>query len=496
MGIKLGEKLTIAKLVGKGRLGDVFAGVHPVLARRFAIRVFRPPLVQEARVKQRLRHMVREASTVEHHNVVSLVDFGQLPDGRCYLTSDYVRGVPLTKVLTQVNRLPVPRALGLLIQLAEALGAAHRARVVHGDIKPNNIIMVERQDQTQHLWLTDIKLTQAVAPDFDSARPLRHLTVHSTPDYLAPELIKGRRLDERVDVYAFGALAYRLLTGEPPFVGTPKEVVLAHRTREPVPPSRRVGAAGIPQDLDAVILRCLQKHPSDRFESTEPVAHMLRTILGGVEVARREVRDMSTIQIPRMPEQEEPLPESPARLRQLFFDSIQALAHYCVAHGQGSEELEAELAALSQVSQEAHSVASQGESTENRFEDVRQQLRERESTLRYAIIDLNLTRTDLQTPGGEQRSMADVEFQITELERSLGALEQQRVKQFATLKDELNKRRERYKVLERQTIVHLRRLYALLDDLRPDQQDPEAQRMYRMIERCRNAVVETQKRGR
>ena len=255
LGIKIGEQITIAKLVGRGRLGHVYAGVHPVLARRFAIRVFRTELTRTKTAQQRLRQMVREASTVDHPNVVSLVDFGTLDDGRCFITSDFVRGIQLTKMLEQESRLPVPRILHLLIQLAQALEAAHKARVVHGDIKPNNILLVERPDDAPHLWLTDLKLTQAVSMDYSADAPLRHLRICSSVDYLSPELIKGRRLDIGSDIYSFGALAYRLLTGEPPFVGSPNDVVKAHRTREPVPPSRRVGTPNIPTDLDSVVLR-------------------------------------------------------------------------------------------------------------------------------------------------------------------------------------------------------------------------------------------------
>ncbi len=488
LGIKVGEEITIAKLVGRGRLGHVYNGVHPVLARRFAVRVFRQELTRTKKVQQRLRHMVREASTVAHRNVVALVDFGVLEDGRVYLTSDYVRGIQLTKMLEQESRMAVPRILHLLIQLAEALEAAHKARAVHGDLKPNNILLVEQPDEPPHLWLTDLKLTQAVSMDYTAEAPLRHLRTYSTVDYLSPELIKGRRLDIGADIYSFGALAYRLLTGEPPFVGSPNEVVKAHRTREPVPPSRRVGTPSIPSDLDSVVLRCLQKHPSDRFPNMDTVARMLRTMLGGVEVTPRMERVSDTMPILREDTGEHPLPESPARLRQLFFDSIYQLAKHLVNQRKVSREVVEEVETLTRTRQEAAVVSARGESTENRFEDVRQGMREREATLRYAIIDLNLSRSDKGGEGG------DVDYQIAELERSLAKMESTRVEQFNRLKEELNKQREGYKALEQRMVLHYRRLYAYLEDAMETVADAESVQLYKLIERCRGQMAATQHR--
>ncbi len=490
LGIKIGEQLTIAKLVGRGRLGYVYAGVHPVLARRFAIRVFRTELTRTKKVQQRLRHMVREASTVDHPNVVSLVDFGTLDDGRVFLASDYVRGIQLTMVLEQESRVPVPRILHLLIQLAGALEAAHRARVVHGDLKPTNVLLVEQPDDPPHLWLTDLKLTQALSIDYSPDAPLRHLRICSSVDYLSPELIKGRRLDIGSDIYSFGALAYRLLTGEPPFVGSPQEVVKAHRTREPVPPSRRAGTPDIPSDLDSVVLRCLQKHPGDRFPNMEAVARMLRTMLGGVDVTPRIERVSDTIPILKEEPEQQPLPESPARLRQLFFDSIYMLSKHMLVLRRATREMADEVEALTRTRQDAQVVSARGESTENRFEDVRQVMREREATLRYAIIDLNLARSD---EGGDI-DPRDVEFQIAELERSLGKLEAERVEQFATLKVELNKHREQYKNLEQRMVLHYRRLYAHLEDVMDTVDDQQSLQMYQLIERCRAAMAATQHR--
>ena len=225
----------------------------------------------------------------------------------------------------------------------------------------------------------------------------------------------------------------------------------------------------------------------------DAVERMLRTMLGGVDVTPRFERVSDTIPILREETAEQPLPESPARLRQLFFDSIFQLSKHMVLLRKASRAMADEVEILTRTRREAQIVSARGESTENRFEDVRQAMREREATLRYAIIDLNLARSDGQEPSTAQE-VRDVEYQVSELERSLSQLEVQRAEQFAALKVELNKQRELYKSLEQRMVLHYRRLYAHLEDLMDEAQEPESTHMYQLIERCRAAMAANQHR--
>ncbi|MCK5799507.1 MAG: serine/threonine protein kinase, partial [Deltaproteobacteria bacterium] len=228
--VQINQTLTIAKRIGRGRLGVVYAAVHSVLARRFAVKVLRPSLTRSETVQSRLRHMIREASQVEHPNICSLVDFGQLPDKRFYITMDFVRGIQLSHVLERDGRLPQERALLLLIQIADALAAAHRVRVVHGDLKPTNVMLVDNSaDVPETLRVLDFRVSSALAETPRDDDSLAHLKGYGGVDYLAPEQIAGRHWDGRADTYAFGCLAYRMITGQPPFVGEPSEVIKAHK---------------------------------------------------------------------------------------------------------------------------------------------------------------------------------------------------------------------------------------------------------------------------
>jgi len=492
---KIGEPITIVKPIGRGRLGTVFAGVHPVLARRFAVKVLLPRLTQDENIQRRLRRMVREASTVQHTNVVPLLDFGTLEDGRTYLTMDYIRGIQLTKVLDRDGRFEVQRAIPVMIQLANALEAAHAIRVFHGDVKPNNILLFEEQDNVEALRLYDFKLMQALATEATEEDPLGHLRLYGNFDYLSPEQVNNTHIDGRVDIYAFGAVAYRILCGEPPFFGTPEEVIQGHRSRDPVPPSRRAGAHDVSSELDAIILRCLEKRPEDRFKTMDEVSRELKALLPEAAAAQPQEEEEVTGRWKLPPELEEeeveePLPQSPARLRLLFYDTLIELADHVANQGKSGEDLVYEIASVRRIKDEASQVAAEAAITENRFEDIRRELRERESTLRYAIIDLNLAKADLQGREPSDQELKDIEFQIAELERSLTDLEQQRSERFDRLNEQLKTSRDQLKAMEQEIAVHYRRLYAFLDDARSEVQTDEARKLYQLLERCRTALTQ------
>ncbi|MBW2733914.1 MAG: hypothetical protein JRH20_16120, partial [Deltaproteobacteria bacterium] len=189
-------------------------------------------------------------------------------------------------------------------------------------------------------------------------------------------------------------------------------------------------------------------------------------------------------------EEEEALPESPGRLRRLFYETIFELAETVVDEDAATKDLLGQYTELRNVREEATQLAAQIELAENRFEDIRRELRERESTLRYAIIDLNLAKSDVS--GKSDVSLEDLNFQINELEGSLTQLERQRRERFEALNSELQETRDSLKKMEHMMAVHYRRLYAELDEVRSAVITQEARNLYRRLERCRIALSEAQ----
>jgi serine/threonine protein kinase len=494
--VRLTQTLTITKRIGKGRFGVVYAAVHQVLARRFAVKVLRPALTKSEGARHRLRRLVREASQVEHPNIVGLVDVGQVPDGRFYLTMDYVRGMQASRVLDRDGRLPVERALPLLLQLAEALEAAHRGRVIHGDLKPNNITVVERAAGRELVRVHDWMLATGLAEPTEKADVLTHLQNHGTVDYLAPEQLTARSaFDARVDQYAFGAIGYHMLTGQPPFTGEPEKVAEAHATREPVPMSRRSGVDDVSEALDQVILRCLEKDPNDRFRSMEGVLRALEGLWltrspimpGAMLEGEGETVEEEPAQEEQL-EEEELLPESPARLRRLLYDTILELVEQLSDAKQASEDLLQQARSFGELREESTQLVVQMGRSENRFEDIRRELREGESAMRYAIIDLNLAKSDLIEKGCPPKQIDQIDERIGEVERNLVDLEQQRTQRFSKLNEEIGANRERLKALEQQMALRFRHLYSQVTARRQALRSGSSRALVRRLERCRAAL--------
>jgi hypothetical protein len=267
-------------------------------------------------------------------------------------------------------------------------------------------------------------------------------------------------------------------------------VLKAHQTREVVPPSRRSGVEEVPFEIDEVILHCLNKRPEDRYPSMVEVAKALRGTAPKTDQEPFEEELTQRWKVPPELEQRElPLPESPARLRQLFYDTLLKLAEHLVSQEVANEKLVYLLNALSSLKEEAAIIAARNSINENRFEDIRRELRERESTLRYAIIDLNLALADINERDGVNQGQAEIDTHIAELEQNLIKLEEQRTERFAALNHELELNREKLKAMEQEMASYYRRIYAYLDEARLEVSTKDTRQLYRLLERCRAALT-------
>ena len=249
-------------------MGTVYLCEHTVLQRRFAVKVLRADLVDDAELVDRFRNEAIAASRIGQENVVDVLDFGADDDGSLYYVMEALDGKSLGAVIRDEGPLSVLRALDVLEQLCHALAAAHARGVVHRDVKPDNVFLVRRSDGGERAKVIDFGISRV--PGFGE-RLTRAGAIIGTPEYMAPEQARGAAIDHRADVYAAGVLAFEMLTGELPLeAATPAATIAAHRTRTPDPPSRRI--VGVPPEVDALVLRALAKRPEDRFESMDELA--------------------------------------------------------------------------------------------------------------------------------------------------------------------------------------------------------------------------------
>lgn len=254
----------IVRLLGRGGMGEVWEAEQLNLDRSVGLKVIRDDIEAEPGFTERFRSEARLAASIDHDAVLPVYDHGTLDDGRLYLATKLVRGADLGQHLRQHGPLSVRDAVTILRPIAEALDAAHEQGLVHRDVKPSNVLLQERSDGSVRSYLADFGLAK---PGGAAARHTRTGHVVGTVDYMAPEQAQGGgQLDGRVDVYAFGCLLYRAVTGQVPY---PREneaaTMLAHVNDRPPVPSRAI--AGVPPAVDTVVDRAMAKDPDRRARS-------------------------------------------------------------------------------------------------------------------------------------------------------------------------------------------------------------------------------------
>jgi hypothetical protein len=277
--VDLGQTLgsfELVALLGKGAMGRVFRARHVRLGREVAIKVLNSEFVARPDVVQRFFREARVVNDIDHEHIVEVTDFVESP-GLAYLVMELLDGQSLREIMKQKGRKypPLRRALGIMAQLCDALEAAHGKGVVHRDLKPDNIFVVERggADFVKVLDFGVAKLRDSV-DDMETSAGV----ILGTPLYMSPEQALGRGIDRRADVWSAGVVLYELLAGAVPFTA-PSFVELAMRIREQPPkplPARTPRRERIPPWLAAVVMRCLEKHPEDRFRSMAALGDALR----------------------------------------------------------------------------------------------------------------------------------------------------------------------------------------------------------------------------
>ncbi|WP_165227321.1 serine/threonine-protein kinase [Aquisphaera insulae] len=265
---RLGEKL------GEGGMGEVYLAEHQLLKRPCALKLIKPDVNTNPIALARFEREVQTAATLSHPNTIEIFDYGHADDGTFYYVMEYLPGLSVSDLVHQFGPLPPGRAIFLTRQVCGALSEAHRMGVVHRDLKPANIIVAILGGKCDVPKVLDFGLVKLTADHPEAVRLTADYTVSGTPQYMSPEQAMAADLDGRSDIYSLGAILYFMLTGQPPFQGgTPTELMIAH-ARDPVtPPSKH--RPEIPADLEAVVMKCLEKKADDRYPDTRALAAAL-----------------------------------------------------------------------------------------------------------------------------------------------------------------------------------------------------------------------------
>jgi eukaryotic-like serine/threonine-protein kinase len=265
----------LGKRLGSGGMGEVYLAEHLLLRRPCAVKLIRPEQAGDPTNLQRFEREVQAMATLTHWNTVEIYDYGHADDGTFYYVMEYLPGQNLEQLVAHYGPLPPARAIHLLRQVCGALHEAHNVGLLHRDIKPSNIIACERGDVFDVVKLLDFGLVHGTGLGMDSDRLTQYGTVIGSPPYMSPEQAAGKNnLDARSDIYSLGAVAYFLLTGQAPFVRETAMMMLMAHAYEPVVPPAKLRPE-VPDDLQAIVLRCLEKDPSRRFPDARSLEQAL-----------------------------------------------------------------------------------------------------------------------------------------------------------------------------------------------------------------------------
>ena len=278
-------RFVLLESIGQGGMAEVFRALDGLHRKECAVKLMRTAYAGD---EKSIRQFFAEARTVRrlrHPNIVRIVSFGCTVDGHPFMAMELLRGWSLASVLKTHGALPVERAVQILVQLMDALEAAHRHGVVHRDLKPENIFLVPRDDGSEHVKLLDFGISQ-----FKGAAALGSNEICGTPTYMSPEQVRGQPALPQTDLYAAGVLIHELLAGTTPFKGKrPVDILKCHLKSRP----RRISesmATGGSDALDLLVARMLAKQPRQRPGSAAEVADELTRIFADV-VHRRLTAD-------------------------------------------------------------------------------------------------------------------------------------------------------------------------------------------------------------
>jgi serine/threonine protein kinase len=277
-GTTFAERYEFMEELGTGGMGKVYKVFDKKIKEEVALKVLKPEIADEKTI-ERFSNELKLARKIRHENVCQMYDINE-EEGTHYITMEYVPGEDLKSFLRRVGQLPVGKSISISKQVCEGLAEAHRLGVVHRDLKPQNI-MIDKEGNARIM-------------DFGIARSVKGKGITGagmmigTPEYMSPEQVEGKEVDQRSDIYSLGVNLYEMVTGQVPFEGdTPFTIGVKHKSETPKDPKEL--NALLPEDLSRVILRCMEKDKDKRYQSAGELRSELENIEKGIPTTERIV---------------------------------------------------------------------------------------------------------------------------------------------------------------------------------------------------------------
>ena len=282
VGDVIAGKYRIDELIEEGGMAFIARATHLGLRKRVAIKLLHPKVLETPAVLARFRREARALAMLRSEHVVRVLDVDELPNHIPYMVLEFLEGEDLGRLLESRGTLPVAEAVSYMLQACDAIIEAHTQGIVHRDIKPANLFLARTQQGGQRIKVIDFGAARtkfAITSDPEPSLTRTGLSL-GTPGYMAPEQLRGEKVDKRVDVWALGVSLYELLAGFPPFMGMDQASMVTQVLRTAPAPLSSL-RDDIPVELDAVIRRCLAKVREQRMASVEALAEAIEPFAHG-----------------------------------------------------------------------------------------------------------------------------------------------------------------------------------------------------------------------
>ena len=271
-GVVLGGKFRIERVLGRGGMGVVVAAHHLQLDERVALKFLLPDALGNAEAVLRFAREARAAVKIKSEHVARVTDVGTLDNGSPYMVMEYLHGTDLGDLVASQGVLPISDAVEFVLQACEAIAEAHALGIVHRDLKPSNLFLTKRADGSACIKVLDFGISKLTVGSDSEMGMTRTATMMGSPLYMSPEqMASSRDVDARTDIWAIGAIVHELVAGSVPFIAATMPQLCTKILQEP-PARLSEVRPDVPLGLEAVVLRCLQKKPNDRYPTVAELA--------------------------------------------------------------------------------------------------------------------------------------------------------------------------------------------------------------------------------